>query len=77
MNRVAKRILGAALLASAALAAGCASSGYPSAEDRAENVSDTIKKNNLSGRGNEARDQRFQKEVTRNPAVGSGATAPK
>ena len=65
-----------AVLGTAALFCGC-SSGYPDTEDRIEGIDETIKKGNLQGRGNEARDQRFDKEVSKSPSVPAAAPAPK
>ena len=48
----------AVLFLGAALAGGC-SAGYPSTEERIENVDATIKKQGLMGTRNDARDSRF------------------
>ncbi|NUN48352.1 MAG: hypothetical protein HUU15_05935 [Candidatus Brocadiae bacterium] len=47
-----------ALAALVVAACGC-SSGYPSTQDRIENVETTIRKNSLTGEPEEARDKRF------------------
>jgi hypothetical protein len=63
-----RKLLAAFLAGLAAAACGC-SSGYPDTEDRLENIDETIRENGLSGQGNDARDKRFEQNVTSSPAV--------
>lgn len=76
MRTHARSLAAGAFLGAAALLCGC-SSGYPDTDERVENIDETIKKGNLQGRGNEARDQRFDKEVTHSPAIPAAAPASK
>jgi hypothetical protein len=76
MRIQARSLAAGAVLGAAALLCGC-SSGYPDTEDRIENIDETIKKGNLQGRGNESRDQRFDKEVSKSPSIPAGEPAPK
>ncbi|MEK7469633.1 MAG: hypothetical protein AAB074_19845 [Planctomycetota bacterium] len=73
----AKSLAAGAVLAATAFLGGCASSGYPDTEERIENIDTTIKKGNLQGRGNESRDQRFEKDVSKSPSIPAAAPPPK
>ena len=73
----ARSVVAAAVLGTAALLCGCSSSGYPNTDDRIENIDTTIKKGNLQGRGNESRDQRFDKEVAKSPSIPASTPPPK
>ena len=77
MKNATRTIAAAAVLGTAALLCGCSSSGYPDTEDRIENIDKTIKQGNLQGRGNDSRDLRFDKEVSKSPSVPAGAPPPK
>ena len=45
-------------------------------DDRVENIDATIKKGNLQGRGNDSRDQRFDKDVSKSPSIPPASTPP-
>jgi hypothetical protein len=57
-----KTLTRAGLAFLAIVAAGC-SAGYPSTEERIENVDETIQKNQLTGESDESRDKRFTEQV--------------
>jgi hypothetical protein len=76
MRITTRSAVAAAVLGTAALFCGCSSSGYPNTDDRVENIDTTIKKGGLAGRGNESRDQRFEKEVSKSPSVPAESKPP-